>query len=107
MGCVLDPQTITHISFLESEDTIVHSIMVNSIVVTSNDLHEQDAERHHAEEAEALIWEREHHHMRHDDFTPNRTKHPNHTEHAEPEHIGLSGAEAFATSPWVATFIAY
>merc|ERR1712203_1222329 len=58
--CTLDASLITTISFLESEDTIMHPIQIQSIVVTRNEIHELNAEAHHAAEAEALLWEREH-----------------------------------------------
>jgi len=58
--CTLNASLITTISFLESEDTITHPIKIQSIVVTRNEIHELNAAAHHAEEAEALIWEREH-----------------------------------------------
>jgi len=59
--CTLDPSKLTHISFLESEDTISHPIHVEKLIITSNVITEKNADQHHSEEAEALIWEREHH----------------------------------------------
>merc|ERR1719265_2460620 len=58
--CTLFPENITHISFLESEDTIAHSILLHGITVTTSEIHEHDVQQHHTEEAEALLWEREH-----------------------------------------------
>jgi hypothetical protein len=60
-NCTLRPEQITHVSFLESEDTSAHAIMVHQLIVTNEEIHEHNVEQHHTEEAEALLWEREHH----------------------------------------------
>merc|ERR1712130_514227 len=50
--CVLDPAKLTHISFLESEDTIAHALHLESITLTSNPIAEENVQQHHSEEAE-------------------------------------------------------
>lgn len=72
-SCVLNPDNITHVSFLESEDTIAHEIMLHSVIVTTDPIQEQNAAQHHTEEAAALIWEREHHAMTVKEFDFNGT----------------------------------
>eukprot|EP00927_Polykrikos_kofoidii_P075366 TRINITY_DN71534_c0_g1_i1.p2 TRINITY_DN71534_c0_g1~~TRINITY_DN71534_c0_g1_i1.p2 ORF type:complete len:290 (-),score=28.71 TRINITY_DN71534_c0_g1_i1:166-1035(-) len=58
--CTLNPDTITHVSFLESEDTVAHAILVHSVIVTTDPIQERNVEQHHTEEQAALIWEQEH-----------------------------------------------
>lgn len=58
--CTIHPERITHISFLESEDTITHSILLHQVIVTTREIYERNATQHHTDEAEALLWEREH-----------------------------------------------
>jgi len=59
--CTMTPETLTHVSFLESEDTIAHAITLHSVVVTTDPINERNAVQHHTEEDAALVWEREHH----------------------------------------------
>lgn len=71
--CTLKPESITHVSFLESEDTVAHEIVLHSLVVTTDPIEEQHPIQHHTEEAAALIWEREHHAQNIHEFDYNGT----------------------------------
>eukprot|EP00929_Paragymnodinium_shiwhaense_P037933 TRINITY_DN20123_c0_g1_i1.p1 TRINITY_DN20123_c0_g1~~TRINITY_DN20123_c0_g1_i1.p1 ORF type:complete len:353 (-),score=56.34 TRINITY_DN20123_c0_g1_i1:94-996(-) len=89
--CTIQPERISHISFLESEDTIAHAIAMKNVVVTDEEIVERNAEQHHTEEQAALLWEREHHfhRMRGDDITlNNRSNHSDHHGHHDGQHHG-------------------
>lgn len=58
--CTINRTSLTHVSFLESEDTIAHAIRLHEVLVVTYPIAEQNVEQHHTEEQAALIWEREH-----------------------------------------------
>merc|ERR1712232_36145 len=69
----MKPSNLTHVSLLESEDTITHEILLHQVLVTTDPIEEQNAAQHHTEEQEALLWEREHAAMNIKDFYYNGT----------------------------------
>jgi len=72
--CTIKPEMLTHVSFLESEDTIAHAIELHQVILTTDPISEQNQLQHHTEEAEALLWEREHHALNTQDFYYNGTR---------------------------------
>lgn len=71
--CTMKPEDLTHVSLLESEDTAAHEIVVHSLILTTDPITEQNPAQHHTEEAEALMWEREHRAMNVQNFEFNGT----------------------------------
>jgi hypothetical protein len=72
--CNMTPGNLTHVSFLESEDTIAHEILLHQLIVTTDPIAEQNVTQHHTAEAEALLWEREHAALNPLQFTFNGTQ---------------------------------
>jgi hypothetical protein len=69
----MKPGNLTHLSFLESEDSVAHEILLHQVIVTTDPIEEQNADQHHTEEAAALLWEREHAALNVKDFWYNGT----------------------------------
>mmetsp|Transcript_105533 Transcript_105533/g.296978 ORF Transcript_105533/g.296978 Transcript_105533/m.296978 type:complete len:305 (-) Transcript_105533:99-1013(-) len=59
-NCTMWPERMTHISFLESEDTVAHAIWLHELVVVHYEIADKNETAHHTEEDEARLFDREH-----------------------------------------------